>query len=76
MSYNRFAICILTKWWSRYFCVSHASYAKMQDGKRNMQLRTEKNGWNADQKAQANEAYKDCVPALHRPGSPDVFPGF
>jgi hypothetical protein len=48
-------------------------YADLQNGKNHM--RAVGANWPDHKKHIANQKYKEVCPPLHRPGSPDVFPG-
>lgn len=55
---------------------SRMLYGDLQKGKQSIHDRGVQNGWSDAQKREANKRYKAEFPELHRPGSPDVFPGF
>ncbi len=54
----------------------NGTYQNLQEGKSNLRLRAAENNWTKEQKHQANVAYKEVCPPLHRSDSPDVFPGY
>ena len=51
-------------------------YQSLQEGKSHLRLKAGEEGWGDEKKHKVNIAYKEFIPALHRSGSEDVFPGY